>query len=128
MQVSYVEGVANHNGLESCGVAREGGVEALAGKPTGRVLSREIHSLPRKRQVLREADAVGKGGRQHRAHRSRKVCPAPARSETPSMHGNTLGGNREIPRPSAAERAAGRIGKSKDVRRGCTDGGSRTVS
>jgi hypothetical protein len=33
------------------------------------------------------------------------------------MCGNTLCGNREIPRPPAAERAAGRIGKSKDVRR-----------
>jgi hypothetical protein len=117
MRVSYVEGVANHNGPESCGVARKGGVEALTGERTGRVLSREIHALPRKRQVLRDADAVGKGGRQHRAHRPRKVCPGPARSETLSMCGNTLCGNREIPRPPAAERAAGRIGKSKDVRR-----------
>jgi len=117
MKVSYVEGVANHNGPESCGVAREGGVEALTGERTGRVLSREIHSLPRERQALREADAVGKGGRQHRAHHSRKVRQAPARSQTPCMHGNTLCGNREVPRPPAAERAAGRIGKSKDVRR-----------
>jgi hypothetical protein len=117
MKVSYVEGVANHNGPESCGAVRKGGVEALTGERTGRVLSREIHALPRKRQVLRDADAVGKGGRQHRAHRSRKVCLDPARSETPSMHGNTLCGNREIPRPSAEERTAGRIGKSKDTRR-----------
>jgi hypothetical protein len=29
MKVSYVEGLANHNGPESCGAAREGGVEAL---------------------------------------------------------------------------------------------------
>jgi hypothetical protein len=117
MKVSYVEGVANHNGPESCVVAREGGVEALTGERTGRVLSREIHSLSRKRQVLREADAVGKGGRQHWAHRSRKGRLALARSQTPSMCGNTLCGNREIPRPPVAERAAGRIGKSKDVRR-----------
>jgi hypothetical protein len=33
------------------------------------------------------------------------------------MYGNTLRGNREIPRPSTAERAADRIGKSKDARR-----------
>jgi hypothetical protein len=33
------------------------------------------------------------------------------------MYGNTLCGNREIPRPPAVERTAGRIGKSKDVRR-----------
>ena len=117
MQISYVEGVANHDGPESCGVARKGGVEALTGERTGRVLSREIHALPRKRQVLRDADAVGKGGRPHRAHRCREARPDPARSETPSMCGNTLFGNREIPHPPAAERTAGRIGKSKDVRR-----------
>src|SRR5215470_12416610 len=58
MKVSYVEGLANHNGPESCGVAREGGNEALTGGRTGRVLSREIHALLRKRQVLRDADAV----------------------------------------------------------------------
>lgn len=117
MKVSYVEGVANHNGPESCVVARESGDEALTGERTGRVLSREIHSLSRERQVLRDADAVGKGGRQHWAHRHREVCPDPARSETPSMYGNTLCGNREIPRLSAEERAADRIGKPRGVRR-----------
>ena len=117
MRVSHVEGVANHNGPESCGVAREGGDEALTGERTGWVLSREIHSLPRKRQVLRDADALGKVGRQHWAQRHRKVRPGPARSETPCMCGNTLFGNREVPRPPAVERTAGRIGKSKDVRR-----------
>jgi hypothetical protein len=33
------------------------------------------------------------------------------------MYGNTLFGNREVPRPSAEQRAADRVGKSKDVRR-----------
>jgi hypothetical protein len=117
MKVSYVEGIANHNGPESCGAAREGGDEALTGERTGRVLSREIHALPRKRQVLWGADAVEGGGRQHRVHRHRKAHQDPARSETLCMHGNTLRGNREIPRLPEAERAAGRIGKSKDVRR-----------
>jgi len=117
MKVSYVEGVANHNGSESCGAAREGGVEALTGGRTGRVLSREIHALLRKRQVLRDADEVENGGRQYRVHRHRKVYQDPARSETPCMYASTWGGNREIPRLPAAERAAGRIGKSKDVRR-----------
>ena len=41
MKESYVEGLANHNGPESCGGAREGGVEALTGVRTGRVFSRE---------------------------------------------------------------------------------------
>jgi hypothetical protein len=117
MEVSYVEGVANHNGPESCGAARKGGDEALTGESAGRVLSCEIHVLLRKRQALRDADAVEKGGRQHWVRRQRKVRPDPAQSETPCMCGNTLCGNREIPRPPADERAAGRIGKSKDVSR-----------
>ena len=117
MKVSYVKGLANHNGPESCGATREGGVEALTGGRTGRVLSREIYALPRERQVLRDADAVEISGRQHWAHRHRKVCQDPARSKTPCMYASTLCGNREIPRLSTAERAADRIGKSKDVRR-----------
>ena len=117
MKVSYVEGIANHNGSESCGAAREGGVEALTGGRTGRVLSREIHALQRKQQVLRDADAVEECGRQYRVHRHRKVRQDPARSLTPCMYPNTLSGNREIPRLSAEERTTDRIGKSKDVRR-----------
>ena len=117
MKVSYAEGLANHNGLESCGAAREGDVEALAGGRAGRVLSREIHALLRKQQVLRDADAVEVVGRQHRVHRHRKMRQDPARSETPRMRASTLSGNREIPRLSAEERTAGRIRKSKDVRR-----------
>ena len=117
MKVSYVEGIANHNGLESCGAAREGGVEALTEVHTGRVLSREIYAQLRKQLVLRDADAVEIGGRLERVHRHRKVCLDPARSETPCMHASTLCGNREIPRLSAVERVADRVGKSKDVRR-----------
>src|SRR5215472_8109380 len=117
MKVSYVEGVANHNGPESCGAAREGGVEALAGGRTGRVLSREIHALSRERQELRDADAVETSGRQYWVHRHRKVYLDPARSETPCMYASTLCGNREIPRLSAGERTADRVGESKDEHR-----------
>ena len=117
MKVSYVEDLANHNGPESCGAAREGGVEALTGGRTGRVLSREIYALLRKQQVLRDADAVGIVGRQHRVHRQRKVYQDPARSETPCMYASTLFGNREIPRLTAEQRTADRVGKSKDERR-----------
>src|SRR6266851_5033877 len=77
MKVSYVEGLASHNGPESCGAAREGGVEALTGERIGRVWSREIYALLRKQQVLRGADAVEMCGRQHRVHRHRKVCSDP---------------------------------------------------
>jgi hypothetical protein len=117
MKVSYVEGLANHNGPESCGAAREGGVEALTGGRTGRVMSREIYALLCKQQVLRDADAVEDVGRQHRVHRQRKVYQDPARSKTPCMYASTLFGNREIPCLSAEERTADRVGKSKDARR-----------
>ena len=117
MKVSHVEGVANHNGLESCGGVRKDDGKALTEESTGWVLSREMHALPRKRQELRDADAVGVSGRQHRVHRHRKVHQDPARSQTPCMYRNTLCENREIPRLSADQRTADRIGKSKDVRR-----------
>ena len=110
MKVSYVEGPANHNGPESCGAAREGGVEALTGKSTGRVFSRE-------RVSLRDADAVGESGRPHPRHRYREVLRGPARSQTPCTYRSTSHGNREIPRSPQAELAWGRIGKSKDARR-----------
>ena len=117
MQKSYESGSGTHLGPESCGAAREGGVEALTGGRTGRVLSREIHALLCKQQVLRDADAVEYVGRQYRVHRSRKVYQDPARSETPCMYASALSGNREIPRLSAEERTADRVGKSKDARR-----------
>ena len=117
MKVSYVEGVANHNGFESCGVARKGGVEALTEERAGWVLSRENLTLLRKQQALQGADALELSGRQHGTHRHCKVCPDPARSETPSMHGIILRGNREIPRLSTEERSADRIEKPKGVSR-----------
>ena len=40
MQKSYECEVATHIGPESCGAAREGGVEALTGERAGRVFSR----------------------------------------------------------------------------------------
>lgn len=109
MKESYVEGLATHDGPESCAVAREGVGEALTGVRAGRVLSRE--------RPLRGADPVGEWGRRNPQCRYRKALWAPARSETPSTYGNTLSGNREVPSPPVADGAAGRIGKSKDVSR-----------
>jgi len=109
MEVSYGEGLASHTGPESCADAREGRGEALTGERAGRVLSREICGQ------LRGADAVETGGRPHRSCRQRETRTDPARSETPSTHGSTSHGNREIPRPPAARGAAGRTGKSKDA-------------
>ena len=111
MEVSYGEGVATHTGPESCAVVRKGGGEALTGVDAGRVLCRENCGL------LRGADAVDTGGRLHRARRHRETRTDPARSETPSTHGNTSHGSREIPRLPAARGAAGRTGKSEDASR-----------
>ena len=110
MKKSHESGLATHIGPESCGAAREGGVEALTGERAGRVFSRE-------RQLLRDADALGVRGRQHLVHRYREVCQSPARSETPCTYADTSLGNREIPGLPRAAVAVGRIGKSKDVRR-----------
>ena len=92
MKEPYVEGVANHDDPESCGVAREGAGEALTGALASWVLSREMSKL-------RGADAVEKVGRPHGAHRHGEVCAGPARSETPCVPGNHLHGNREISGP-----------------------------
>ena len=110
MKESYSEGIANHTGPESCVGLPRGGGEALTGVRAGRVLSRE-------RKLLRGADPVGEWGRPHRQRRDRESLVDPARSETPGTHGNISHGNREIPSPPAADGAAGRVGKSKDVRR-----------
>jgi hypothetical protein len=108
VRVQDSEGVANHADPESCAVARKDEGEALTGVRVGRVLSRERRS----RSGCPHRVARGK---QHPTRRYRKARRDPARSETPRMHGGTLRGNREVPRPPAAEGAAGRIGKSEDV-------------
>jgi len=110
MKESYVEGLATHDGPESCAVAREGGGEALTGVRAGRVLSRERNSL-------RGADAVEEGGRQHPGRRYREASRDPARSQTPCTYANTSRGSREIPSSPAVDGTAGRVGKSQDVRR-----------
>ena len=110
MKESYECDVATHIGPESCGAAREGGVEALTRERAGRVFSRV-------RTFLRDADAVRRSGRPHRVRRYREARQSPARSETPCTHADTSRGNREIPGLPRAAVALGRIGKSKDARR-----------
>src|ERR1700720_4080641 len=90
MKESYECEVATHIGSESCGAAREGGVEALTRECAGRVFSRVRNSL-------QDADAVRRCGRPHPVHRYREVCQSPARSQPPCTYGSTSNGNREIP-------------------------------
>jgi hypothetical protein len=59
MKESHIEGLANHNGPESCVDTRKGMGEALTGVRTGRVLSCE-------NKLFQGADAVGGRGRQYR--------------------------------------------------------------
>src|SRR5580704_2339580 len=118
MKKSYECEVATHIGPESCGAAREGGVEALTRERAGRVFSRVRH-------LLRDADAVRRCGRPHPVHRYREVQRSPARSQTACTYGSTSNGNREIPSSPRAAVASGRIGKSKNARRWRTEHGSR---
>ena len=109
MKESYVKGLANHNGRESCVEWRDSLGEALTGESVGRVLSRE-------KGLVRDADPLAVRGRQQSADRPGKGRWYPARSETPGRHGNNLRENREnlqLPKPARL----GRIEKSKDVRR-----------
>ena len=59
MKESYVEGVASHNGPESCGGVRKGVGEALTGVRAGRVSSRERHTPGcRRRKEMRKATSA----------------------------------------------------------------------
>jgi hypothetical protein len=120
MKESYVEGLASYGGPESCVHIRKGVGEALTGVRAGRVLSRVIHAPWREPRVVRGAQAVERSRRPHRACRIGEVGMDPARSQTPRRRGNTLLGNREVPRPSASRweaLGAERIVKPKGTRR-----------
>jgi len=117
MKVSYGEGVAIHTGSESCIGARKGAGEALTGVRTGQPLSREIETPPRKRWLLRGADAVEISGRQNWKRRYRETLVGSSRSETLRIYVSTLSGNREILCLSGEEKTPDRSGKSKDARR-----------
>ena len=108
MKESYSEGLANHTGLGSYAGIRESVGGTLIEVRAGWVLSREIATLNQ------GADAVIACGRQYRLQRAPMLQENPARSETPSMHGNIPIGDCEIPRLSVK---ADRVGKSKDEHR-----------
>ena len=120
MKESYVEGLANHSGSESCVGVRKGAGEALTGESVGWVLSREITTRRASVGVFRSAEVVRPHRRQHWTHRNGEMRLDSARSETPCTHGRTLHGNREIPHPAAHAReslGAARIVKPVGVRR-----------
>ena len=110
MRVSYVEGVANHSGPESCAVVGNHVGEALTGGDAGQVLSRE------KLKPFQGADAVDGSGSEHLTDRYRKIEEDPARSETLCMHPNTSCGSREVP-CSVGSGIPIRIGNTEEVTR-----------
>lgn len=88
MEESHIEGVATHDGPESCAAAREDGGEALTGVRAGQVIE------PRNAQSM-GADAVNRGGRPHARHRHREMPSGPARSKTLRTCGISARENRE---------------------------------
>ena len=78
MRTLYVEGVATHDGPESCVDVRKGGGEALTGVRAGWAIE------PRNQRV-RGADVVDMNGRPHRWGRYREPSADPARSENLCM-------------------------------------------
>ena len=108
MKESYSEGMANHTGLGSYAGIRKGTGGTLIEVSAGWVMSREITTQNQ------GADDVMACGRQYRLQRTLRLQKNPARSKTPSMHGNTRKGDWEIPRLSGN---TDRVGKSKDAHR-----------
>ena len=106
MKEPHIEGVATHDGPESCVDVRKGVGEALTGVRVGEVLSREIIPSGCRR---------GSGpGRQHDQARYRESLVGPARSEALCMHDNLHA--REPGDPSNRPRqlvAVGRIGEAE---------------
>jgi hypothetical protein len=94
MEEPYVEGVAIHDGPESCAAVREGGGEALTGVRVGR-------DMEPRNTLDRGADAVDRSGRPYRLQRYRELLADPARSKNPCMRGISMRENREIPRSPA---------------------------
>ena len=90
MRTLYIEGLANHGGLESCVGDPRGRSEALTGAQAGRVIE------PRK-GLVPGADALAIGGRSHRGRRYRELPADPARSKGLCMGGVSERENREIP-------------------------------
>lgn len=105
MKVRYRKGIANHPDPESCGGACEGVVEALTGESAGQPLSREIKQSGAP-TLLSEAEGHTDEGAM------REPSKGPARSQTLSMHGNSLHGNWEISSAPAERLAVGGSGKA----------------
>ena len=90
METLYIEGLAIHDGPESCIVVCEGGGEALTGVHVGRAIEprKNLASGCRRCQIC---------GRQYRRQRYRELLSGPARSKNLCMRGVSMRENREVP-------------------------------
>jgi hypothetical protein len=90
MRVLYIEGVAIHDGPESCVGVREGVGEALTGVRVGWAMEPRNH-------LVQGADVLITGGRPCLRRRYREPLWNPARSENLGTHGISMRENREVP-------------------------------
>ena len=105
MKEPYSEGIASHTGPESCVGVREDTDEALTGVHIGQVLSCEMETSGTP-TLLSEAEGNTEGSD------IRELSCGPAQSETLSMCGNSLHGNREIPGISSPDGGGERLRKA----------------
>jgi hypothetical protein len=109
MRKSDIEGVANHDGPESCVDVRKDGGEALTGVRAG-------WAIEPRNQGDRGADAVNYDGRQYRWRRYARAVSGPRAVEEP-VHARSLHA-REPGDPTLVrwvDHRAGRSGKAEAV-------------
>jgi RNA-directed DNA polymerase len=108
MKESHREGPASRPDPESCVDGREAGGEALTGAHAGQPSSCEIRTIGVP-TLLCEAEGNTEDGV------IGESSSDPAQSETLSMRGNSLRGNREVPVPSIVDGSMDRSGKGNPL-------------
>jgi hypothetical protein len=107
MKESYMKGVANHPGLESCEGGRETALEAF---------DRGICRLGIELRKGQSGDKpmVSKYQKATRRRALARVRRSPAESKTPCMHRNSTRENGEAPWLSAVTNSGGPVGESDE--------------
>ena len=103
MEESDIEGLATHDGPESCAGIREDDGEALTGERAGRAME------PRNQRNL-GADAVERAEGHTTGSATSEPPGDPARSENHGMYGSSVRENRESP-PLPAPDQSGPLGE-----------------
>ena len=106
MKEPHIEGVATHDGPESCGCILQRSARSVDRGRGG------LGIEPRKQANL-GADGVIRTGRQHGQAQERERLSGPAWSKTPCTQGHSVRGSWEILGSPAEDGTAGRIGKAE---------------